>query len=296
MPNPRRAAARSPARLLRGSGTAVLALCLLASSGTDREASALPGLSGSDVVCDSPSTLDPGNFEAELNGQVAFSQRQFGSNGADVALGGQHLAWQGGIRLTAGLVHGVEIGTQVNLINYDRFVSDLEDQVSSGQTKFGSVSVGFKDRFFGEVDDLDKPSIAFLTSANLPTSGPGSFTQIFAGFTARQHFTQATMIDADLYDSVGIAAPTGQPTTGLAADTALATYLTPNLNPSLEANFFWSDVKGPGHTWLLSVTPGVSWSVTDSFTISLAAPVPVAGQSAERAYQVQFELTYGFHL
>jgi len=248
------------------------------------------------VVCDSPSTLDAGGFEAELNGQIAFSQRQFGSNGADVALGGQHLAGQGGFRLTAGLGHGAELGTQVNLINYDRFVSDLEDTVSSGQTKFGSVSVGFKDRFFGEIDDLHRPSVAFVTSANLPTSGPGSFTQVFAGFAARQHFTEATMVDADLYDYFAIAAPTGQPTTGLAADTSLATYPTPTLNPSIEANFFWSDVKGPGHTWLLSVTPGVSWSVTDSLTISLAAPVPVAGQSAERAYQVQFELTYGFHL
>lgn len=217
-----------------------LALLLPAAKGV----LAVGGISNSKVVVPGAETVPRGRIEIE-----PF----LGLDLVDDS--GNTTKFGGGVRLTLGVLHNLEIGANVNYLDVED--SDLIQRNSD----FGDIETGLKFRFLDEGEDMPF-SLAYQGGVTIPASSGSVWIVEPGGLILTKNFTTEFSMDADFVFGI-----IEDDAWSFVSEVGFGYFVSPWFQPVIEAAYAFEDRKGEDITSIINITAGFTSPLTDWLTV-----------------------------
>jgi len=210
------------------------------------EALAVGGISNSKVVVPSAETVPKGRFEIEPFFGLEFVDDR-----------GNTKSFGGGVRLTLGALHSLEIGANVNYL-------DVEDSgLIQRNSDFGDIETGLKFRFLDEGRNAPF-SLAYQGGVTIPTGSDSLWIVEPGGLVLTKNFTAELSMDADFVFGI-----IEDDAWSFVSEVGFGYFLRPWIQPVIEAAYAFEDLQGEDSISIISITAGFTSPVTDWLTVIL---------------------------
>ena len=215
-------------------------------------ARAVGGISNSKVVVPSAETVPRGRFEIE-----PFFGFEFVDDGHNTTRFG------GGVRLTLGVLHNLEIGVNINYL-------DLEDaDLIERNSDFGEIEAGLKLRLLDESENFPF-SLAYQGGLTVPANDDALWIIEPGGLILTKNFTDELSLDADFVFGIIEAGAWS-----FVSEAGLGYFITPWFQPVVEAAYAFEDPDGEDDIQILNITGGFTSPVTDWLTIIVGVTLDI---------------------
>ncbi len=232
---------------------------------------AVGGISGTKLVVPGAAPLERGVVEAE-----PFFSLEFIDDGNDTVRFG------GGFRLTAGLFEDFEAGVNINYL-------DVEDSgLIRSETNFGDIEAGLKLRFLDQ-ENGNPFSLAYQGGVTFPVGEGAQWIVEPGGLILTKEFTDKFSMDADVVFGI-----IENDSWSIVTDAGFGYYLTPWLQPVIEAAYAYEDNDSGAGVSVINVTAGFTWDPSDWFSLALGVTPDLYAENTDRQVVVTSAFTFAF--
>jgi len=235
------------------------------------ETYAVGGISGSKIIVPSAETVLKKHVEIE----PFFALELVDDEDNTVRFGG-------GLRFTLGALDNLEIGANVNYLDFE------DSDLIQSDSNFGDIESGLKYRFFDEGERFPF-SLAYQGGVTFPVSSGASWIIEPGGLILTKNFTERFSLDADF-----VVAVIEDDSWGFVTEAGLGYFFNEWFQAVVESAYAFEDPDGEESSSVINVTAGFTATATKWLIIVVGVTPDVYAGNEDRNTVISAAFTFFF--
>jgi len=188
----------------------------------------------------------------------------------------------GGVRLTLGAFENLEVGANVNYLDYE------DAQVVQADTNFGDIETGLKYRFLDESEG-QPVSLAYQGGITIPTGSGAKWIFEPGGLILTKNFTEAVSLDADFVFGI-----VENDSWLLVTESGLGWFFKEWFQAVLEGAYAYENSDEEGNVSIINFTAGFTAQATDWLTVILGVTPDIYAHNTDKQIVLTAAFTFFF--
>lgn len=188
----------------------------------------------------------------------------------------------GGVRLTLGAFENLEVGANVNYLDYE------DAQVVQADTNFGDIETGLKYRFLDESEG-QPVSLAYQGGITIPAGSGAKWIFEPGGLILTKNFTGAVSLDADFVFGI-----VENDSWLLVTESGLGWFFNEWFQAVLECAYAYENSDREGNVSIINFTAGFTAQATDWLTVILGVTPDIYAHNTDKQIVLTAAFTFFF--
>ena len=235
------------------------------------ETYAVGGISGSKIIVPNADPLPHNHVEIEPFFALEFVDDRDNST-----------RFGGGVRFTLGAFDNLEVGANVNYLDYE------DAQLVRADTNFGDIEAGLKYRFLDESEGRPV-SLAYQGGITIPTGGGSRWIFEPGGLILTKNFTEAVSLDADFVFGIF-----EDDSWSLVTETGFGWFFNEWFQAVLEGAYAYEYSEEEGNVSVINITAGFTAQATDWLTVIIGVTPDLYAHNTDKQIVLTAAFTFFF--